>query len=908
METLLENDFVRYIIGPDGRNLAFVDKATGVNHCTATPFATVRQAGKSLASSSATFQDGELELGFQTPAVRLLLGVEVRSHYMTFEVLAAEGEGLEELAFLDLVLKKRKADGFAACTLALNLKTNVPELPGPNTRLRAYCYPRFSNVGAKAAIIACPLHLMRQVMQEVVSGAPELPRSAVGGPWAFDSADNRGSYLFNFGGLSEKTVDDWIALAKGLGITQIDFHGGRSFRFGDCTPDPETYPQGLASMRAVTDRLHQSGILAGLHTYAFFIDKRCPWVTPVPDPRLAKDATFTLAKPLSPGDTDVPVLESTEGMSALTGFFVRNSVTLQIDDELVIYAGVRKEPPFAFSGCTRGAYGTRPATHKLGAKVRHLKECFGLFVPDGDSSLFEEVAGRTAHAFNEGGFDMMYLDALDGEDVPGGAENGWHYGSKFVFEIWKRLQKPAIMEMSTFHHHLWYVRSRMGAWDHPNRSHKRFIDLHLEANEDCNRMFLPAHMGWWAFKTWTGAQSEPTYADDIEYLCCKCLATDTGLSIMGIDPEKLAATPGLARLAEIMRTYEELRRAAYFPESIKRKLRVPGREFKLSRNAAGRWEFRPIQYLKHKVQGLPDWTSRWSARNPFAPQPAGLRIEALMSVEPYESNKAMALAQSADEWGQVRTADSRMKASLLPSAELDPAGTATFQYSAHSKLAKRRGAWTAVEKVFRPPIDLSGRQGMGVWVHGDGRGQILNIQLKSPEHFIPATGDHYIDIDFVGWRYFEIVEPEGERYGEHLWPYGSPYTIYRESVDYRAIESLSLWYNNLPPGRTVNCLIGQLRALPLAKAEVVDPAITVGRRTLTFPTRIESGSCLEFNSPADCHLYGPKGELLKEVEPRGSPPMLRQGSNRLRFSCVASPKASSRANVTVISEGPPLRQ
>ena len=305
---------------------------------------------------------------------------------------------------------------------------------------------------------------------------------------------------------------------------------------------------------------------------------------------------------------------------------------------------------------------------------------------------------------------------------------------------------------------------------------------------------------------------------------------------------------------------------------------------------------------------MPDWTSRWSARNPFAPQPAGLRIEALMSVEPYESNKAMALAQSADEWGQVRTADSRMKASLLPSAELDPAGTATFQYSAHSKLAKRRGAWTAVEKVFRPPIDLSGRQGMGVWVHGDGRGQILNIQLKSPEHFIPATGDHYIDIDFVGWRYFEIVEPEGERYGEHLWPYGSPYTIYRESVDYRAIESLSLWYNNLPPGRTVNCLIGQLRALPLAKAEVVDPAITVGRRTLTFPTRIESGSCLEFNSPADCHLYGPKGELLKEVEPRGSPPMLRQGSNRLRFSCVASPKASSRANVTVISEGPPLRQ
>ena len=40
------------------------------------------------------------------------------------------------------------------------------------------------------------------------------------------------------------------------------------------------------------------------------------------------------------------------------------------------------------------------------------------------------------------------------------------------------------MEMSTFHHHLWCVRSRYCAWDHPNRSHKRFIDLHIAENEN----------------------------------------------------------------------------------------------------------------------------------------------------------------------------------------------------------------------------------------------------------------------------------------------------------------------------------------------------------------------------------------------------------------------------------------
>ena len=140
---------------------------------------------------------------------------------------------------------------------------------------------------------------MRTALQEAVSAAAELPHSPLGGPWAMDAPINRGSYLFNFDGITEGEVDQWIDLAHSLGMTQIDFHGGSSFRFGDCRPNPARYPQGYASLKAVIDRLHAAGISAGLHTYAFFIAKDCPWVTPVPDPRLASDATFTLAEPLA---------------------------------------------------------------------------------------------------------------------------------------------------------------------------------------------------------------------------------------------------------------------------------------------------------------------------------------------------------------------------------------------------------------------------------------------------------------------------------------------------------------------------------------------------------------------------------------------------------------------------------
>ena len=821
------------------------------------------------------------------------------------EVLSIAGEQVEELVFVDLslMLEGVPEEPFAGCALALNLQTNVPELPRANSRLRAMCYPRFGFTGAKVALIGCPQGELRRVMQEVVNAAEDLPHSSIGGPWALDAPINRGSYLFNFGDLSEEKVDDWIQLAQRMGITQIDFHGGNSFRFGDCYPNPETYPRGLESLRAVTDKLHSAGILAGLHTYAFFIDKRCPWVTPVPDPRLAKDATFTMASSLTEVADRIRVVESTQDMSTTTGFFVRNSVTLQIDNELMTYSGISVEPPYAFTGCQRGAYGTNVAPHAQGAKVHHLKECFGLFVPDGDSTLFAEVAAKTAEAFNEGGFDMIYLDALDGEDVVGGRENGWHYGSKYVFELFKRLQKPAIMEMSTFHHHLWYVRSRLGAWDHPTRSHKRFIDIHCAANEDCRRMFLPAHLGWWAFKTWSESQGEPTFADDIEYLCGKCVSTNTGLSIMGINPDNVSDIPALPRFAAIIKAYEELRHTNYFPESIKAKLRVPGDEFTLIQKHTGEWQLRPIQYAEHKVEGVNSRSNLWNTYNKFGRQPLQLRIEALMSAGPYDASGDVILADFSDtEDFPDRETESGIVANLQSSTEQVKMGQISGCYTASSTRENRAGAWAKMGKIFSPPQKLNQQQGMGVWVYGDGQEEVLNFQVRSPQHLVGGIGEHYVIVDFVGWRYFELIEPEGQRYADYLWPYGNIYSIYRESVNYSNVETLSLWYNNLPPNGSVTCYLSPIKALPLVKTKLHRPAVTVGEVTIRFPVEIESGYYLEFHSMSDCKLYSTKGELISEVEPQGDMPILEVGENQIKFTCEVSADASPRANVTVISQ------
>jgi len=911
-EIVLENNHARYVIGPDGANLHFIDKRTGYDYCaqkSSSYFAQVKKAGSSYNASAVSCADGRLTVEFGRSGVRTVIEAKAESEYFTLEVLSLTGEQVEELAFPNIRLDlSRDRDPFAGCALALNLKTNVREIPGPNVSLRAMCYPRFGFEGAKVAIIGCPHSQLRRVMQDAVSAAEDLPHSPLGGPWALDAEINRGSYIFNFGGLSEDKVDEWIQLARRYGINQIDFHGGVSFRFGDCRPNPVTYPNGRASLKAVIDKLHAAGITAGLHTYAFLMDKNCPWVTPIPDPRLGKDATFTLAEALTPDATSAPVVESTKDMSAIVGYGVRNSVTLQIDDELIIYSGVSKEPPYAFTGCQRGAHGTRIAPHAQGAKVHHLKECFGLFSPDGDSTLLTEVAAKTAETFNECGFDMIYLDALDAEDILGGQENRWHYGSKFVFEICKRLKKPALMEMSTFRHHLWYVRSRMEAWDHPRRGHKRFVDIHCAANEDVRRMLLPTHLGWWAVVTNEGphvTQDERTYPDDIEYLMCKCLGGDAGISLVTFGPD----TPAYRRLADIFRQYENLRHARYFPESIKSRLRVPGEEFTLEQSAGKKWQFRRVDYAKHKVESA-DGNSAWETKSKFGRQPVRLRIETLMSAGAYESPESVTIADFAkpDEF-TGRAARSGVTADLKPSSAQVKAGAVSGCYTALSTRAHLNGAWAMVEKFFSPDLDISQQQALGVWVYGDGRGEILNFQFRSPIHIALGISDHFVKVDFTGWRYFELIEPEGGHTDDYFWPYEHKYgyAIYREWVNYGHIASLSIWYNNLPSGKEVACYISPVKALPLVKNKFRNPRIKIAGREIVFPTEIESGCWLEFNSMSDCKLYAPNGDVIGEVKPKGEAPILEAGGNQVEFECGTLLGASARAYVTVISRGELLR-
>ena len=905
----LESAHFRYTISAEGKNLGFVSRATGQDYLKpgpASPCALVRIRGQEHPATSASLADGRLTLRFVGAGAEAVLKVEPRPAFVRLTVESVSPEQVESLVFLNvpLTLKGRPEEAFGACALSLNLFTRVDQLPALQSELRASCYRKFGLPGAKVAVAAAPMSGMLPALKEALLEASEMPLCKVAGPWAREVPFNHGSYLFNFGTLTETNTDEWIEMARSLGVTQIDNHGGSAafFRFGDFALNREKWPEGWDTQARIVARLHAAGIGSIFHTYAFFIDKQSKYVTPVPDARLDAFRTFTLAEAVSATTNELRVSESTAGLSTITGFFEHNSVVLHLGDELVTFGGVSQEPPWRFTGVKRGAFGTRAAPHAGGEKARHLKECFGLFVPNPESSLFEEIAANHAEIVNQCGFDGIYLDAIDGSSILRGGDECWYWADKFVFEIQKRLQKPVGMEMSAMWHHFWQYRTRWQAWDYPQRGHKRFIDLHAAAVN--GGLLLPLHLGWWDFQSFNPPQVEPTYPDVIEHLGARLIGWDAGISLTGaIDRNRLRTVPLFRRAVDVLRTCEQLRQEGAFDEAAKARLRDPGQEFALATNAAGNLRFQPAHSVPHTARAAEPWTLAWRVQNPFGRQPLRIRLEALMSAAAYDDPKAITIADlsgpGSKDWKASAAAGVTLAA---PSAGEEAGG---WLRATNTGQVRRNAAWARLTKRFEPPKNLKEQQALGLWIEGDGLGEILAIRFESPRHLaFGAIADRYLTVDFTGRRFLALVETESARWSDYVWSDGkSAYNVYRETIDFGAVASVSVGFQNLPPGKEARCRLGPVKALPMVHGTVKNPTITLNGTAVELPAEMTSGCWVEMDGSGAGTLYGSKGERLQPVVPGGPWPALQAGDNAVQFSCSPGPGPSPRVKVIVFCRG-----
>ncbi len=856
-------------IDPAGRARSLVEKTTGRNILGAPEaFALATIDGRQVQHMRCSREGDELTVVFRHGGARAVIGVEDCGSHLAFEVLEAD-DSIESLTFLRLrpedMPRRSHMSGCAndgeigACLRALNIDTRCRA----SGMMQATAGPEYPVVGARAGLICCTMDRMLPNLRELVR-SEDVPQSDLGGPWARDAEENLGSYLFAY--VTEANIDEWIALAKRGGFTHLHFSGWYDTR-GQYEPRESAFPNGIAGLKECIRKVHEAGLKAGMHTLTGCIDTRDPWVTPVPDQRLAADAEYTLARSMDEQSDTIFITEKPRQHDTIWSYSGGGNV-IRIGEELIKYSGISYEAPYAFTGCTRGAFKTIPSAHSEGADADHLLQRYLAFYPDEDSSLVDELADNIAEVYNECGFDQLYQDGSEGM-------GGWHPMAVMRTAIYERLDPPTIIEASAWGHWSWYFHSRVGAWDHSKWGLKTSMDMHCDSIPYYREgALLQAQLGWWAVNT-PGPAWRAEMPDEMEYFCAKVLAHQAPMSLQGIGrPWR----PGNLRMREYLTMtgqYERLRLAGYFNDRVLAKLRGESEDYHLRQADDGVWEFVPRSYDAHVVTGLEDGSDRWNLVNTGAEGPVGLRITALYGVEPYDSERGLVIEDFSDlePFGVNRNA-SDVTHSLEAAEATTPSGEQAVRFSATSSSEERRGAWAHIGRRFDPRLKLDGAEALGVWVHGDGSGAILNIQLTNPREYGHSFAENYVTLDFEGWRYVELLfrERDPAVYRAHVWPYHAGHSLLRRPLVRNQVDSLNLYLNNVPAGETAEVLLGPIHGLPTVALGLEDISLTIGDERLDLPVPLYSGGYLEVDPDGVWRSYDARCELLQRGELSAEPP------------------------------------
>ncbi len=907
MATLGTRDF-EMALNDAGRVVSLTDRRSGRELLARpTPIAWARVGERVLRRLRCTYVDGRLTLNFGRDEARAVIAVRNRGSWLDFEVVEAEGE-IDQLALLQLDIKPMSlrspmaghvTDGeVGVCLRALNVDTRV-SLGGNPPRLSVTADAEYRIVGARAGLVAGPEEGMIPALREMLREAG-CPTSPLGGPWARGAEENLGSYLF--ANVSEDSIDDWIALARRGGFTHVHFSSWWQ-SLGHYEPNPTLFPNGMEGLKECVRRVHEAGLKAGMHTLTGCISTNDPWVTPVPDPRLAADATYTLARPMDENSDAIYTVEPPGRHDTIWSYAGAGNV-IRIGQELIHYSAISREEPFGFLNCTRGAFGTTVSAHPEGARADHLLQRYRAFYPDENSTLVREVADRIARVYNECGFDQIYQDGAEGM-------GGWHPMAVMRTAIVERLQRPAIVEASAWGHWGWSFHSRVGAWDHSKWGLRMSMDAHCAGLVYYREAsLLQSQLGWWAVNG-PGRMWRAEMPEEMEYFCAKVLANESPMSLQGIGRIGNPANRRMSEYLTMTGRYERLRLAHYFDERVLRRVREPGEDYHLRQAADGEWEFVPRQFLSHTVTGLDDGSESWLIVNPHDDRPPGLRVTALFGVEPYDSGRALVMADADDLDAFAPTgAAADVTGSLQPADKTTLGGEAAMAYSATNGAAERRGAWARMTRRFEPHFDMGPCEGLGVWIHGDGKGEVLNIELTCPPEYSRAQAFNLVPIDFEGWRYVELLlrERDPDLLAEYQWPFAlAGHQTVRTSLTRDHVEAMNLYLNNLPPGESAEVLLGPIHALPTRPLTIEGGTLRVGEQELALPTELTSGSYIEVDPDGAWRVYDARCELLERGRLDSPPPMLVSGLNPVEFACTTADDAPARAEVTTWTEGDPVR-
>jgi hypothetical protein len=277
---VLENEQVRLKISPQGTLEEFLCPKTGVNYAVQdppVPMFRVSRAGGEVPVHFIERRGEVVEVHFRDPQVKASLKLESRPHYFVITLDQVSGDHVDWVQLCDLRLNLTENvgtlvnaawdDEFAACVLACNDRTYSFGGDASRADLYAWCYREYGLEGAKVALVGTPTNPPDPASQlldaiEEVELEQGLPHPTLNGVWIKRAPERFYSYLMAHS-VGEHNVDQVVEFAKG-GFGCIEIYPWRSTP--SYTINPSLFPNGLAGLKKVADKIHAAGLQLGLHT------------------------------------------------------------------------------------------------------------------------------------------------------------------------------------------------------------------------------------------------------------------------------------------------------------------------------------------------------------------------------------------------------------------------------------------------------------------------------------------------------------------------------------------------------------------------------------------------------------------------------------------------------------------
>jgi hypothetical protein len=438
--------------------------------------------------------------------------------------------------------------------------------------------PGETTIGSAIALFGCAED---QVLAHIgaIELAEGLPHPAINGVWIKQSPETGRAYLIS--DFDEKTVDAMLDYTQQAGLMTL-YHEGPFKSWGHFSLDPTSFPNGNAGMKKCVEKANAKGLRIGVHTLSTFINTNDPYVTPIPDKRLAQSGASVLTDHVSAQATEISV-QSAQYFKDLKQSTLH---AVRIGEELIRFRALSSEAPYKLLDCQRGVYGTKAAEHAKGDAVGMLMDYpYNTLFPN--FNLQQEIAGNLGRFFNETGVSHMDFDGHEGCMSSG---EGDYAIQAFAEKVIKDTKHTLVNGTSRSSHYYWHI-CHYWNWGEPWYGGFRESqgDFRLENQPFLERNYMPNMLGWFLLSATTGAE-------DIEWMMARAAGYNAGFALVA-RYKSLEKNPNTKQLLALIKLWQEASKMKIFSPDQLTRLKNPANDFHLEKDNQS-WKLFPFKKYK----------------------------------------------------------------------------------------------------------------------------------------------------------------------------------------------------------------------------------------------------------------------------------------------------------------------